>query len=460
MTLKRNYLQAVAITLIATVACQAEFQVNTHTSNKQENPAIAMDAEGNFVVVWNSYFRGGRSNDIFGRRFDSNCTPLSEEFQINIETSGNQREPSVAMDAAGSFVVAWHGPGIVEEDKEDIFARRFDPNAIPISSEFRVNDDPNGRQLHPKVAMSSSGAFAIVWENNEFYPQIDGYEVLYKLYDCNGTSIRADKANLLTQCRYPDAAMNDNGDFVIVWMQDDIYHTSNIIMFRQYSKDGTSKADPCQVSTTDFFTIAHPSVLANGTGYFIVVWDGNPGPADQDNILARRFKFDGMTMSDEFMVNTIFTGTQQRPKVAMNNRGQFIIVWDSKIDPNINERDIFAQRYDSSGAPLGDEFQVNTYIEGDQQRPDVAMGQNRKFVMAWQSYGQDGSGYGIFGESGQMVGSADFNNDGLVNFRDYCILAEEWLKVENPLMADLVDDNRVDVQDLTEFCRQWLTLGR
>ena len=459
MTFKRNYFAAVVITLFAVMTSRAEFQVNTRTSSDQANPVIAVDASGNFVVVWNSYF-SGRSNEIFGRRFDSNCSPLSDEFQINIETSGNQREPSVAMDAAGSFVVAWHGPGIVEEDKEDIFARRFDPNAIPISSEFRVNDDPNGRQLHPKVAMSSSGAFAIIWENNEFYPQTDGYEVLYKLYDCNGTSIRADKANLLTQCRYPDAAMNDNGDFVIVWMQDDIYHTSNIIMFRQYSKDGTSKADPCQVSTTDFFTIAHPSVLANGTGYFIVVWDGNPGPADQDNILARRFKFDGMTMSDEFMVNTIFTGTQQRPKVAMNNRGQFIIVWDSKIDPNINERDIFAQRYDSSGAPLGDEFQVNTYIEGDQQRPDVAMGQNRKFVMAWQSYGQDGSGYGIFGESGQMVGSADFNNDGLVNFRDYCILAEEWLKVENPLMADLVDDNRVDVQDLTEFCRQWLTLGR
>ncbi len=283
------------------MTCRAEFQANTHTSNKQENPAIAIDDSGNFVVVWNSYLQDGSSNGVFGRRFDPNCKPLSEEFQINTTTSGNQREPSVAMDAAGNFVVAWYGPGIVEEDKEDIFARRFDPNAIPISSEFRVNDDPNGRQLHPKVAMSSSGAFAIVWENNEFYPQIDGYEVLYKLYDCNGTSIRTDKANLLTQCRYPDAAMNDNGDFVIVWMQDDIYHTSNIIMFRQYSKDGTSKADPCQVSTTNFFTIAHPSVSANGTGYFIVVWDGNPGPADQDNILARRFKFDGMAanMLDE-----------------------------------------------------------------------------------------------------------------------------------------------------------------
>ncbi len=87
------------------------------------------------------------------------------------------------------------------------------------------------------------------------------------------------------------------------------------------------------------------------------------------------------------------------------------------------------------------------------------MGQNSKFVMAWQSYGQDGSGYGVFGETGQMVGSADFNSYGLVIFNDYCILAEEWLKCEEPLTADLIDNNKIDEKDLAEFCYQWLTSG-
>jgi hypothetical protein len=76
--------------------------------------------------------------------------------------------------------------------------------------------------------------------------------------------------------------------------------------------------------------------------------------------------------------------------------------------------------------------------------------------MAWQSYGQDGSGYGVFGETGQMVGSADFNNDGFVNFRDYCILADEWLKSGGTITADLIEDNKIDEQDLVEFCYQWL----
>jgi len=31
-----------------------EFQVNTYTTSYQENPAVALDAAGDFVVVWGS----------------------------------------------------------------------------------------------------------------------------------------------------------------------------------------------------------------------------------------------------------------------------------------------------------------------------------------------------------------------------------------------------------------------
>jgi len=460
LTFKRNYFAAVAITLVAAMTSRAEFQVNTRTSNKQENPVIAMDAEGNFVVVWNSYFQGGRSNDIFGRRFDSNCTPLSEEFQINIETSSNietgsnQREPSVAMDAAGSFVVAWYGPG---EDEEDIFARRFDHNGQPLGSEFRVNSYTNDRQLYPRVAMNNDGSFVIVWESMNI-PEQDNKTICGQLYDSNGLNIGPEFVinEEASDSRYPDVAMDAESNFAIVWMRD---KSSSSIIGRLYNADGTAKTEPFEVSTIKFRYITQPSIAMDKEGNFVVAWDGDPNFASLDDIHARRYGFDGTAIGEQFIVNTSIEGPQQNPQVAMNNRGRFIIVWDSKIDPNNNERDIFAQRYDSSGGPLGDEFQVNTYMEDDQKRPSVAMTENGKFVMTWQSYGQDGSGYGVFGETGQMVGSADFNSDGLVNFNDYCILAEEWLKSVEPLTADLIDDNKIDEKDLAEFSYQWLTSG-
>ncbi len=36
----------------------AEFQVNTYTTDQQEDPAVAVDADGDFVVVWHSYMAG------------------------------------------------------------------------------------------------------------------------------------------------------------------------------------------------------------------------------------------------------------------------------------------------------------------------------------------------------------------------------------------------------------------
>jgi len=33
------------------------------------------------------------------------------------------------------------------------------------------------------------------------------------------------------------------------------------------------------------------------------------------------------------------------------------------------------------------------------------------------------------------IGSADFTGNGFVDFRDYCILAEEWQKKGNPLVS-------------------------
>jgi hypothetical protein len=279
-----------------------------------------------------------------------------------------------------------------------------------------------------------------------------------QLYDNNGLKIGTEYVvnDGPSNGRYPDAAMDSQGNYAVVWMQD---KSSNSIMGRLYNTDGSAKAEPFEVSTIRFSSVTQPSISMYMEGGFVVAWDGDPEKAGLDDIHARIFDPDGTATGEQFIVNTTIEGPQQNPKVAMNYRRQFIVIWDSKIDPDINEREIFAQRYDSIGDTIGDEFLVNNYIEADQKHPAVAMGQGRKFVMAWQSYGQDGSGFGVFGQKGQMVGSADFNGDGLVNFSDYCILADEWFKIGEPLTPDLIEDNKINERDLAEFCYQWLTSG-
>jgi hypothetical protein len=453
--MKQRLLSYLVIISILVSSSVAEFQVNSRTISFQRDAAIAMDAQGDFVVVWNSYGQDGDSGGIFGQLFGASGDSVGSEFQISTTTTGNQKAAAVAMDNTGNFVVVWLGPGISEDD---IFAQRFDVNGQSLGNEFRVNSNTDSRQLSPQVAMSGTGAFVVVWEREKFWPPFYVWDVLCQIYDCNGATIGNEfEVNLLLDCRYPDVAMDDNGDFTVVWMQDDDYHTSKVVMVRQYNANGTAKMDPSQVSTIDFSSITRPSIGMDGSGHFVVVWDGDPELAGQDDIHARRYNFNGTAIGEQFVVNTTTAGAQQNPQVMMNSQREFVIVWNSEAEPGSNERDIFGQRYYSLSERLGDEFKVNTYMVGDQRYPAVAMRENSEFVTVWQSDGQDGSEYGIFGEFGPKKGSAELTGDGFVNFRDYCVIAEEWLKEGNPLKADLVDDNKIDGQDLEVFCEQWLT---
>jgi len=148
-----------------------EFQVNTTTYQSQHNPAVAMAENGNFVIVWESYSQDESKEDIYAQLYDSAGNPIGSEFLVNTYTYDNQDQPAVAMDSIGNFVVAWRGDvrtyqepyGIVLQS--GIYARRFDYNGNPIGKQFKVNSDEKGEDRYggPSVAMDRDGDFVISW---------------------------------------------------------------------------------------------------------------------------------------------------------------------------------------------------------------------------------------------------------------------------------------------------------
>ena len=51
----------------------------------------------------------------------------------------------------------------------------------------------------------------------------------------------------------------------------------------------------------------------------------------------------------------------------------------------------------------------------------------------------------------------DFDYDNFVNYIDYSVFAENWLKTGSDLAGDFDEDGVVDVNDLTYFCQYWFT---
>jgi S-layer homology domain len=150
------------------------------------------------------------------------------------------------------------------------------------------------------------------------------------------------------------------------------------------------------------------SVAVDGAGNFVVAWDTYD--ADAGGIAARLFDASGNPLSGEFAVNSSTTGDQYDSWVASDRRGDFVVVWTSYGQLNPTNTEVYARRF-VDGNPAGPEFVVNTHTAGDQYvvGQSVAMAPSGEFVVVWTSVGQDGDGYGVFGQrfdsSGNRLGT-------------------------------------------------------
>ncbi len=166
-------------------------RLNTYLTGNQEYCLARVDAEGNFVAVWESDGQDGSGMGIYGRRFDKNLNPLGGEFAITTNTVGNQFEPQVAVTDNGRFFIVWSdnnnrdgggGTG------ESIWMREYDANGNALGVETRINQSITGYQAYPVIDINASGRLVVVWEGNGTQPgNIDSYGVFARAYQLNQT---------------------------------------------------------------------------------------------------------------------------------------------------------------------------------------------------------------------------------------------------------------------------------
>ena len=98
----------------------AQGQVNSETQGGEVYPSVAMDTTGNFVVVWQDGYHPFENSgaSIHGQRYDANGSAVGTQFRVNTVTTGDQLNPSVAVDADGDFVVVWESNGSSGSDTD------------------------------------------------------------------------------------------------------------------------------------------------------------------------------------------------------------------------------------------------------------------------------------------------------------------------------------------------------
>ena len=101
----------------------------------------------------------------------------------------------------------------------------------------------------------------------------------------------------------------------------------------------------------------------------------------------------------EFRVNeTINLDQRATPggAVAADDSGAFAVVWSSQQQDGSGDG-VYVRAYNADGSPRMADLLVNEYSAGDQTAPAIASDDLGNMTIVWQSAGQDGDGWGIYG---------------------------------------------------------------
>jgi len=372
-----------------------EFQVNTHTSHDQTRPSTAALTDGGFVVTWESYGQDGSGLGVYAQRYGTGGNSIGAEFQVNTYTSSDQANPSTTAITGGGFVVTWQSDG-QDDSSSGIYARRYDAGGNKIGAEFKVNTYATYDQTNPSTAALADGGFVVTWLSHHGVQGVNGISA--QRYDVSGNTVGSEfQVSIDTAHEYanPSAAALIDGGFVITWKSDAIGAGKNIYGQR-YHADGNNVGVEFQVSGAPSQYFSSTTALADGG--FLVTWSHYP---HQDGsgygVSALRYDASGNNVGAEFQVNTYTELDQNFVNATALEDGGFIVTWVSNRQDG-SGYGIYAQRYDADGSSIGSEFQVNTYTSSDQGLPSTTSLEDGGFVVTWYSYGQDGSGHGIYAQ--------------------------------------------------------------
>jgi hypothetical protein len=96
-------------------------------------------------------------------------------------------------------------------------------------------------------------------------------------------------------------------------------------------------------------------------GNFVVVWGSYLQDGSSNGVFGQLFDPNCGPLGKEFRVNTTTAGNQTEPAVATDGAAGFVILWQGPGLMEEGGEDIFAQRLDPNGLPVGGEFRVNGY---------------------------------------------------------------------------------------------------
>jgi hypothetical protein len=296
-----------------------------------EESNSAMDNNGNAIIVWS------QSDGAYYHIYKSECRGGAWSYPSSLDNyispaGTDARNPVVAMDNNGNAVIAWEQSN---GDYLQIYKSEYRNGAWTHPAGLSDGISPDGDDARfPQVAMDDNNNAIIVWRQYDEYVDTQIFKSEYRGGFWTHPRNRYDHISPDEENAYnPQVAMDNNGNAIIVWEQDDSLNVSQI--FKSEYRGG-------------FWT--HPAGL-----------------------------YDSISFSGKFAYN---------PQVAMDNHSNAVIVWEQEDSFNISQ--IYKSEYRSGSwvppANFDDHISISGYWSGN---PMVALNDSGEAVIVFVQAGQN-----------------------------------------------------------------------
>ena len=262
-----------------------------------------------YVVVWQETLTniqtGLPSNNVYAQVYNNNVA-VGNRIAMGGATAGNQTDCRVAMDAAGDFTVVWQG---TIGNSTQVYAQQFasDGSVSFATVQISGNATPNtlGNGVEPDVAMNSTGEVAITYVNNS--------QTIEESFEAttggNGTAGTIGQAigtpNVVTNQTFTEPAIGiaDDGTVTVAWSA--TVGGMQQIEFSQYDNTGMATSTDVVASDDTSLNQNVPELAVDTSGGFAIGWAQASTGTNYDEAVFRVFDRTATPNGTEFVISGV-----------------------------------------------------------------------------------------------------------------------------------------------------------
>jgi hypothetical protein len=294
-------------------------RIESNDAGDASRPQVAVDPQGNAVVVWQHADASDESLSVWANRFVvgsgwGDAGPVETDPNILLG-------PQVAIDAKGNAIVVWEG--VDNDDRSSIWSRRLTPDG---DREALLSvEGASGNAFSPQVAADAEGNAIAVWQQQTDGSRVDIWSNRYVPSAGWGDAERIETADA-GDSEKPQVAMDGDGNAIAVWVQ--LGGDRAGVWSSRYVASGGWR-DPTPIGPAGLGSARAPQVSTNPNGDAVAIWVQFDGL--QDRIYSNRYTASGRWGRSR-AIDTNERLRVQGPQVAVDFEGNAVAVWSQEND--------------------------------------------------------------------------------------------------------------------------------